>query len=206
MRNKSLLMRGFIVAFGVLLLASAPEVRAAQRSKAPNQLESPTARDVRRMDALKEEIRHQLVMLPYYSVFDWLQAEVKPDGNVTLMGQVARPTLKDDAEARVKKLEGVTQAINNIEVLPLSPMDDQLRVALYRRIYSFESPLFRYATWSTPPIHIIVKNGRVTLKGIVANQADSDLAYMAARQVPNVFEVRNELQIEERTDEKVSRK
>ena len=85
-------------------------------------------------------------------------------------------------------------------------MDDQLRVALYRRIYSFESPLFRYATWSTPPIHIIVKNGHVTLKGIVANQADSDLAYMAARQVPNVFEVRNELQIEERTDEKVSRK
>src|SRR5207244_2557916 len=194
MRNKSLLMRGFIVAFGVLLLASAPEVRAAQRSKAPNQLESPTARDVRRMDALKEEIRHQLVMLPYYSVFDWLQAEVKPDGTVTLMGQVARPTLKDDAEARVKKLEGVTQAINNIEVLPLSPMDDQLRVALYRRIYSFESPLFRYATWSTPPIHIIVKNGHVTLKGIVANQADSDLAYMAARQVPNVFAVRTEFQ------------
>ena len=158
------------------------------------------------MDALKEEIRHQLVMLPYYSVFDWLQAEVMPDGTVTLMGQVVRPTLKDDAEAGVKKLEGVTRVTNNIEVLPLSPMDDQLRVAVYRSIYSYNSPLFRYATWSAPPIHVIVKNGHVTLKGIVANQGDSDLAYMAARQVPNVFDVKNELQIEERTDEKVSRK
>jgi hyperosmotically inducible protein len=206
MRNKSLLIRGFIVAFGVLALASAPDVRAAQHSKAPAQLYSPAARDDQHMDALKEEIRHQLAMLPYYSVFDWLQAEVTPDGRVTLMGQVVRPNLKDDAEGRVKKLEGITQVTNNIEVLPLSPMDDQLRVTLYRRIYNFESPLFRYATWSTPPIHIIVKNGHVTLKGIVANQGDSDLAYMAARQVPNVFDVKNELQIEERIDEKVSRK
>jgi len=77
---------------------------------------------------------------------------------------------------------------------------------LYRRIYNFDSPLFRYATWSTPPIHVIVKNGHVTLKGIVANQGDSQLAFMAANQVPGVFEVKNELQIEERHDEKVSRK
>ena len=83
-------------------------------------------------------------------------------------------------------------------------MDDQLRVAVYRRIYNFDSPLFRYATSSVPPIHIIVKNGHVTLKGIVANQADSDVAYMAARQVPGVFDVKNELQIEQRVDEKVS--
>jgi len=114
--------------------------------------------------------------------------------------------LKDDAEARVKKLEDATRVINEIEVLPLSPMDDQMRITLYRRIYSFDSPLFRYATWSSPPIHIIVKNGHVTLKGIVANQGDSDLAYMAARQVPNVFDVKNELQIEQRVEEKVSRK
>jgi len=123
-----------------------------------------------------------------------------------LMGEVVRPTLKDDAEARVKKLEAATRVVNNIEVLPLSPMDDQLRLALYRRIYNFDSPLFRYATWSTPPIHIIAKNGHVTLKGVVANQGDSQLAYMAANQVPGVFDVKNELQIEERTDEKVSRK
>ena len=206
MRSRFLLFKGFVVVFGTLFLALGLEVHAAQRDKAPVQLESPASRDVHRMEALKEEIRHQLVMLPYYSVFDWLQAEARPDGTITLMGQVVRPTLKDDAEARVKKLEGATRVINNIEVLPLSPLDDQLRIALYRRIFNFDSPLFRYGTWSIPPIHIIVKNGRVTLKGIVANQADSDLAYMAARQVPNVFEVRNELQIEERTDEKVSRK
>jgi hyperosmotically inducible protein len=204
MRNKSLLVTGFIALLGVLLVASAPDARAAQHNKA--QLESPTTRNLNRMDALKEEVRHQLAMLPYYSVFDWLQAQVTPDGAVTLMGQVVRPTLKDDAESRVKKLEGVTRVINNIDVLPLSPMDDQLRVALYRKIYNFDSPLFRYATWSTPPIHIIVNNGHVTLKGIVANESDSQLAYMAARQVPNVFDVKNELQIEQRYDEKVSRK
>jgi hyperosmotically inducible protein len=206
MRNRSLLLRGFIAVFGVLLLASVPDARAAQHNKVHGQLESPTTRDSNRVDALKEEVRHQLVMLPYYSVFDWLQAQVKPDGTVTLMGQVVRPTLKDDAESRVKKLEGATRVINNIEVLPLSPMDDELRIALYRRIYSFDSPLFRYATSSTPPIHIIVNNGHVTLKGIVANEGDSQLAYMAARQVPNVFDVKNELQIEQRVDEKVSRK
>src|SRR5438093_10031602 len=99
-----------------------------------------------------------------------------------------------------------TRFINEIVVLALSPIDDQLWITLYRRIYSFDSPLFRYATWSSPPIHIIVKNGHVTLKGIVAKQGDSDLAYIAARQVPNVFDVKNELQIEQRVEEKVSRK
>ena len=206
MRNKSLSIRGFILVFGILLLAAASEVHAAQRDRSARQLESPASRDVRRIEALKEEIRHQLVTLPYYSVFDWLQAEAKPDGTVTLMGQVVRPTLKDDAEARIKKLEGATRVINNIEVLPLSPFDDQLRMALYRRIFNFDSPLFRYGTWSIPPIRIIVSNGHVVLKGIVANQADSQLAYFAARQVPNVFDVKNELQIEERTDETDSRK
>ena len=205
MRNRPSLIRDFIVVFGVLLVLSAPEVRAAQRDKAPGQLESPASRDVRRMEALKEEIRHQLVMLPYYSVFDWLQAEAQPDGNVILMGQVVRPTLKDDAEARVKKLEGATQVINNIEVLPLSPLDDQLRIALYRRIFNFDSPLFRYGTWSIPPIHIIVSNGHVVLKGIVASRSDSQLAFFAARQVPNVFDVKNELQIEDE-GETVTRK
>ena len=205
MRNRSFGIRALIGALAIVLIASAPNASAAQRPKANVELKKPFARDVNRLDALKEEVRHQLVRLPYYSVFDWLQAEVKADGTVTLLGQAVRPSLKDDAEARVKKLEDATQVINHIEVLPLSPMDDQLRIALYRRIYSFESPLFRYATWSTPPIHIIVSNGRVTLKGIVANQGDSDLAYIAARQVPNTFDVKNELQIEQRVDEKVSR-
>jgi hyperosmotically inducible periplasmic protein len=205
MRNKSFI-GAFIGALAIVLIASAPDARAAQRSTAPSHFESAYDRDNNRLDALKEEVRHQLLMLPYYSVFDWLEAEVKADGTVTLMGQVVRPTLKDDAESRVKKLEAATRVINHIEVLPLSPMDDQLRIALYRRIYNFDSPLFRYATWSTPPIHIVVNNGHVTLKGIVANQGDSQLAYMAANQVPNVFSVKNELQIEQRIDEKVSRR
>jgi osmotically-inducible protein OsmY len=154
-------------------------------------------RDTRRMEVLKEEIRHQMVMLPYYSVFDWLEAEAEPDGTVTLMGQVVRPTLKDDAEFRVKKLEGVVQVIDKIEILPVSTFDDQLRRALYRRIFNLNSPLFRYGTLSVPSIHIIVSNGHVVLKGIVANKTDSQLAYFAARQAPNVFEVRNELLIED---------
>src|ERR1043165_2999798 len=162
MRNRSLL--AWIVAACALLIFPTAQSRAAQHDKVPR-LESPTNRDVRLMEALREQIRHQLVMLPYYSVFDWLQAEAKPDGTVILMGQVVRPTLQDDAEERVKKQEGATQVINNIEVLPLSPFDDQLRITLYRRIYSFDSPLFRYSTWSIPPIHIIVNNGHVALRG-----------------------------------------
>ena len=130
----------------------------------------------------------------------------KPDGTVRLMGEVTRPTIKDDAEKRVKKLEAVNQVIDDIEVLPLSPMDDDLRIALYRAIFNFNTPLFRYATQSVPPIHIIVKNGHVTLKGVVLSQSDSQLAYMAAQGVPGAFEVRNELMIEQRLDEKVTRK
>jgi len=194
-----------LLSLGVLLLASIPNISAAQRSKT-DQLNPPRDRNTQRMETLKEEVRHQLVMLPYYSVFDWLQAQVKPDGTVTLLGEVTRPTTKDDAESRVKKLESATRVVNNIEVLPLSPMDDQLRVALYRAIFRFDSPLFRYGTQSVPPIHIIVKNGHVSLKGVVANQMDSQLAYMAAQGVPGVFEVKNELQVEQRTDEKVSKK
>jgi hyperosmotically inducible protein len=191
---------------GIFLAISAPNLSAAQADKTSRQLERPATRDIRRVEALKEEVRRQLVMLPYYSVFDWLQAEVKPDGTVTLMGDVTRPSTKDDAERRVKMLEGASRVIDNIEVLPLSPMDDQLRIALYRAIFRYDSPLFRYATQSIPPIHIIVKNGHVTLKGIVANEGDSTLAYMAARGVSGAFEVRNELQIEQRVDEKVSGK
>jgi len=193
------------MSLGVLLLALIPNVGSAQRSKY-DQLNPPADRNARRVDALKEEVRHQLVMLPYYSVFDWLEAQVKPDGTVTLMGEVTRPTTKDDAEARVKKLESATRVINDIEVLPLSPMDDQIRIAVYRAIFRFDSPLFRYGTQSVPPIHIIVKNGHVTLKGVVSNEMDSQLAYMAANGIPGVFEVKNELQVEQRVDEKVSKK
>jgi hyperosmotically inducible protein len=163
------------------------------------QLRNPAERDAVRVENLKEEIRHQLVTLPYYSVFDWLEADIRADGTVTLNGQVTRPTTKSDAEHRVKRIESAANVVNNIEVLPLSTADDRIRLATYRAIFKYDSPLFRYATQSVPPIHIIVKNGRVWLKGVVASPMDSQLANVAARGVPGVFEVNNELQIEGET-------
>src|SRR6185503_11914807 len=89
------------------------------------------------------EVRHELVTLPYYGVFDWLEYEVQSNGTVTLRGQVVRPSTKSDAGKRVEEIEGVTRVVNQIETLPLSPNDDRLRRALYRQIYGFNSPLFR---------------------------------------------------------------
>jgi len=145
---------------------------------------------------LVREIRHELRMLPYYGVYDWLEFEIQPDNTVVLRGQVVRPTTKSDAEGRVKDVDGVSKVNNQIEVLPLSPSDDRLRLALYRSIYNFNSPLFRYATQSVPPIHLIVNRGHATLKGVVANKGDAQLAYIRARGVPGLFSVKNELIIE----------
>ena len=118
------------------------------------------------IDRIVKEVRHELVMLPYYGVFDNLSYKVDADGTVTLLGQVARPTLKSDAGNVVKRIEGVTNVVNNIEVLPLSPNDDRIRRAVYRAIYS-NSVLSPYQLRAVPPIHIIVKNGQVTLEGAV---------------------------------------
>lgn len=145
---------------------------------------------------LIKQVRKELAILPYYGVFDWLEFEVRPDNTVVLRGQVIRPTTKSDAENRVKDVDDVKQVINEIEVLPVSLNDDRLRLALYRSLYDWDSPLFRYATQSVPPIHITVKNGRAVLKGIVATKADSDLAFIRARGVPGLFDVKNELQVE----------
>jgi len=145
---------------------------------------------------IADEVRHQLVMLPYYNVFDWLEAEVLPDDTVVLHGQVTQPTTKSDAEARVRSLESVAKVVNEIEVLPASPSDDQIRRAMYRAIFNYNSPLFQYSIRAVPPVHIIVKNGHVTLKGAVARDMDRQLAYMAANGVPGVFEVRNDLMVE----------
>jgi hyperosmotically inducible protein len=142
-----------------------------------------------------KEVRHELATLSNYGVFDWLQFEVRPDNTVVLHGQVVRPSTKSEAEARVKDIEGVSQVINEIEVLPTSGFDDRARVAIYRAIYGFNSPLFRYGHQSVPSIHIIVKGGRATLKGIVDNKGDARIAYMRARSVPGLFDVKNELQI-----------
>jgi hyperosmotically inducible protein len=161
---------------------------------APAFMAEASAKSIAQVDArLVKRIRHELATLPYYGVFDWLQFEVRPDNTVVLRGQVVRPTTKSDAEARVKDIDGVKGVINEIEVLPLSPQDDRLRTALYRTLYNWDSPLFRYATQSIPPIHIIVEHGRATLKGIVDSKADAQLAYMRARGVPGLFDVKNEL-------------
>lgn len=140
---------------------------------------------------LVREVRHQLVLLPYYSVFDNLAFKVEGD-HVILEGQVTRPTLKSDGEKVVKNIEGVASVTNNIEVLPPSPMDDQLRRALYRAIYGDPS-LSKYAWSAVPSIHIIVKNGNVTLEGVVDSETDKNLAGLRANSVPNVFSVKNNL-------------
>jgi hyperosmotically inducible protein len=145
---------------------------------------------------LIREIRHELVTLPYYGVFDWLEFEVRPNGEVVLRGQALRPSTKSDAESRVKDIEGVTRVTNQIETLPLSPSDERLRLALYRQIYGSNSPLFRYAIQSVPPIHLVVNRGHATLKGVVANKGDANLAYIRARSVPGLFSVKNELVVE----------
>ena len=142
---------------------------------------------------IQKEVRHELLMLPYLGVFDNLAYKV--DGyNVTLYGQVTRPTLKNDAENVVKKIEGVEKVDNQIEVLPPSPMDDQLRRRLYRAIYGYPS-LQRYAMGVQQPIRIIVKNGNVTLEGVVDNEADKNTAGIRAKTVSGVFNVTNNLQV-----------
>jgi hyperosmotically inducible protein len=145
---------------------------------------------------LTKEIRKELVTLPFYDVFDWFEYKVEPDGTVYLSGQVTRPTLKKDAQRRVEKVEGVDRVVNQVEVLPLSPNDDRLRRAVYRELFNFNSPLFRYGQQPVPSIHIIVSRGRLVLKGVVASKGDSDLANIKARGVPGLFEVRNDLKIE----------
>jgi hyperosmotically inducible protein len=147
----------------------------------------------RSTERISREVRHELLMLPYLGVFDNLAYKV--DGyNVTLMGQVTRPTLKSDAENVVKKIEGVEHVDNQIEVLPPSPNDDRLRLQLYRAIYGFPA-LQKYALGVQQPIRIIVKNGKVTLEGVVDSEADKNIVNIQANSVPGVFSVTNNLQV-----------
>ncbi|HEY7388481.1 MAG TPA: BON domain-containing protein [Bryobacteraceae bacterium] len=174
----SLALAGAITAFGQSGSANRAGVLPGEASQA----------------RLVREVHHQLVLLPYYTVFDNLEYKVE-GSTVTLMGQVTQPVTKDDAEKVVKGIEGVTKVTNQIQVLPLSPMDWQIRRAEFRAIYS--APGFeKYANQAVPPIHIIVDNGHVTLVGVVLNQMDKQLAYTRANSVPNVFSVNNDLHVE----------
>jgi hyperosmotically inducible periplasmic protein len=176
----------FALPFYVSLLSAAPTISTLAVQTAKSQ------RDDSKMVAnLIREVRHQLVMLPYYSVFDNLTYSVEGE-TVTLNGQVTRPTLRSDAESAVKSLEGVRNVVNKIEVLPPSPMDDDVRRAVYRAVYG-ESSLQRYALQAVPSIHIIVKSGNVMLEGVVDSDSDKNVANIKASAVPNVFSVKNNL-------------
>jgi hyperosmotically inducible protein len=188
MKRLSKYVCALALAFAAALVpASAQSDRSADRKVANTGGAKP-------QDRIAREVRHELVMLPYYGVFDNLEYKVD-GGTVTLLGQVTRPTLKSDAENAVKGIEGVDRVINQIQVLPLSSMDDRIRIAEYRAIFS-KPGLDRYAMQAVPPIHIIVDNGKVTLEGVVANQADKDLAGIQANSVSGVFSVTNNLRVE----------
>lgn len=144
---------------------------------------------------IAQQVRHQLLMLPYYTIFDDLGFQVN-GGTVILTGEVTNPVLKSDAENVVKRVEGVTNVVNKIEVLPVSPMDWDIRRAVARAIYGDPTLSTRYGFQSLPSIHIIVKNGHVRLEGVVANQMDKQIAGTRANTVPNVFSVENDLQVE----------
>ena len=153
------------------------------------------------LDRISKEVRHELVMLPFYGVFDNLSYKVDPDGTVTLLGQVSRPTLKSDAENAVKHIEGVERVVNNLEVLPTSIEDDRIRRAAYRAIFGNEV-LSQYQLRAVPPIHIIVKNGHITLEGVVARQMDKQIAGIQVNSIPGVFSVTNNLVVEEEDKKK----
>jgi hyperosmotically inducible periplasmic protein len=159
----------------------------------------PVAASAQQKDArtqrVEREVLHELLTLPYYGVFDHLAFKIEPGGTVRLLGQTIRPTLKDEAERRLKGIEGIEQVINDIEILPTSPGDDRIRLAIARNIYRTDA-LERYGFQSNPSIHIVVKNGRVTLEGAVDSQVDKAVAGNKAREVGGVFEVINNLQVD----------
>jgi hyperosmotically inducible periplasmic protein len=183
------------ILMGILALGLAAPLAFSQQSSMSSQ------RDIsqRGVARIQEEVRHQLVMLPYLTLFDNLQYKVDDNGTVTLLGAVTNPTLKNDAQNVVKRIEGVERVDNQIEVLPASPMDDQIRRAEYRAIYGSDG-FIKYAMESLPPIHIVVKNGHVDLEGMVDNQGDKNLAEIRAKGVPGVFDVKDNLKVENSTN------
>jgi hyperosmotically inducible protein len=178
---------GFLAALGGVALAQ-------NKKKVHKQTEADPGTGNKGYDRLVREIRHELIMLPNVSVFDDL-AFVVEGYNVTLLGAVTRPVLKSSAENVVKRIEGVERIDNRIEVLPLSPQDDRIRVAAARVVFGHPS-LNRYALQAIPPIRIIVKNGNLTLSGVVATEADKNIAGIEANTVPGVFKVTNDLRID----------
>jgi hyperosmotically inducible protein len=184
---KTKLMPALLLGLAVGMIGVLPSA-ARTKSIPPGPVQIPS------QEYLRQEVRHQLVMLPYYSVFDNLEFRLQ-GYTVELSGQVAWPTLKSDAENVVKRIEGVEKVVNHIEVLPVSFNDDRIRRAEFRAIYG-NPQLDRYALQVVPPIHIIVKNGNVTLMGTVASKMDRNIANLKANGVAGVFSVTNDLRVE----------
>lgn len=179
-----------ILFFSFLLVLAA----AGSSFAATNNQQSPARGSAGYDSWLSNQVRHQLVMLPFYSVFDNLEYKVE-GGKVTLLGQVRLPNVKSDAQSTVKHIEGVESVDDQIQVLPTSINDDRIRRAEFRAIYSFPS-LQMYALRSVPTIHIIVDNGHVTLEGSVARESDKDAAGIRANAVPGAFSVTNNLHVD----------
>jgi osmotically-inducible protein OsmY len=153
------------------------------------------ASNVGELRSVEHRIRHELIRMPFLSLYDDLSFSVDEYGNVTLRGETIRPTIRTDAERLVKRVEGVAAVENRIEVLPLSPFDNGIRMRVARAVYG-ASPLNRYLLNPNPSIRIIVKDGNVILKGVVANSGDRNIAGIVANSVAGVFSVTNELRVE----------
>lgn len=179
----------FIVAVSLALAAGASAVALPDNPDQHMQISTTQSQD-----RIVREVRHELLMLPQFSIFDNLSYKVE-DNTVTLLGQVRNAILKDEAQAAVKRIEGVQQVNNQIEILPASFNDDRIRRQVARAIFR-QPRLFEYSTEPVPSIHIIVKNGHVNLEGVVGNQGDKDVAGIQANGVPSVFSVQNNLQVE----------
>jgi hyperosmotically inducible protein len=143
---------------------------------------------------LEKSVLTALWKLPHYGVFDSLAFKIE-GSTVTLIGQVLMPITKEDAARRVKQIQGIQNVVNNIEVLPLSENDDSIRIRAYRAIFG-TADLYRYAMGADPTIHIIVKNGRIMLEGVVSSKQDVDLALLAARGIPGIFGASSNLKIQ----------
>ena len=171
---------------GLILVAGASSVWASSTSPG-------TAAPI--LSPLENSVRKALVMITYLSVFDDLSFTVDSNGAVTLSGEVTQPIIKDYAQKAVQHLDGVSSVNDQIEVLPLSPFDDQIRLRTLRSLQRTGS-LYRYFMGVTPTIRIVVKNGHVTLDGVVQSSMDRQLAFMSANHVPGVFSVTNDLRAE----------
>lgn len=207
MRNFQLL---FVLLFCAAVAGAAPvpqntapaAPQAQQNAPQDQSMSANEALSPESQDKLIREVRHELIMLPYYGVFDNLTFGIN-GRTVTLNGQVVQPVTRSDAENAVKHIEGVEKVINNIEILPPSGMDERIRREVYRSIYSY-GPLFKYGNMAVPPIHIIVKNARITLDGVVDSEADKNYASVRANMVPGTFGVTNNLRVIPDTNNKES--